>query len=680
MRPLAQMLRHQRGHLFEWVPVMLALGIGAFFSLRVEPTPVQLLILSGIAGPMAALGLIRRLPGAPVLLALGLVGLGCVLAGARAHWVAGPVLEWRYYGAISGRVVAIDRSGSDRLRLTLDRVALDRVAPAQTPHRVRISLHEQTLGMTRFVPGQVVMTTAHISPPQGPVEPGGFDFQRHAWFQRLGGVGYSRVPVLLSEPPEAGRALAVYRVRMAMSAWVQSRIKGPVGRVAAALMTGDRSGMDASTITNLRRTNLAHLLAISGLHMGLLTGFVFMVARLGLALVPMIALRWPIKKIAAAVAIAAGAGYLVLSGASVATERAFVMVAVMFTAVLLDRRALSLRAIALAATIVLVLRPESLLSPGFQMSFAATTALVAVFSALRALPLSRLPWLVRWVGTLVVSSAVAGAATAPFAAAHFNVFSSYGLLANLASVPVMGSVVMPGAVVAVLLSPFGLEGIGFAMMRLGLDWILSVAGYFAALEGAVRHIAQPGAPALPLVALGGLFAVLWQGWARYLGALPVLVALVLWTAPARPVLLVAGQGGLVGVLGPQGRALSRARGEGFSARVWLENDGDAATQEVAFTRADTAPSFVVGHTRVMHLHGKAARQATPTRCDEADILVVAATLSDAASWPCLVLDRTALRLSGAIKGQLIDGQLALTSVSDHRGRRLWSPPDPARAQ
>lgn len=679
MRALAALINSQRGRLFYWVPVLLAVGIGAYFQIRFEPDPVALASVGGLGAILLGLGL-RRVSLAPLAMAAGLVGCGFALAGARAHYVAGPVLEHRYYGSVSGRVVAIDRSASDKLRITLDRVVLERRGPKDTPLRVRLSLHGGGAGMTRFVPGQVIMTTAHLSPPQGPVEPGGFDFQRHAWFKRLGAVGYTRVPVLLVDPPERGPGLAVHRARMAMSEWVQNALSGVSGRFAAALMTGDRSGMDAATLTDLRRTNLAHLLAISGLHMGLLTGFVFALVRLVLATVPRIALRWPIKKIAAVAALLAGAVYLALSGASVATERAFVMVAVMLVAVLVDRRAISLRGIALAAIVVLILRPESLLSPGFQMSFAATTALVAAFTTLRELTLPRLATPVRWAGTLVMSSAVAGMATAPFAAAHFNIFSSYGLVANLASVPLMGSVVMPGAVLAVLLAPVGLEQIGFALVGFGLDWILWVAGHIAAWEGAVRHIAQPPAAVLPLISVGALFVILWAGWARWIGAFPVLAALVVWTNVSRPDVLIAEQGGLVGVMNSEGRALSRPRGDGFAARVWLENDGDGVVQLVAFERsgqdaARTDARLSLDAMTILHLRGKAARDAGPEACDKVDVVVAAARIPDADRWPCLVVDQARLRNSGAMSGQMQNGKLVLTSVRQVRGRRLWSPPE-----
>ncbi len=434
-----RIMSNQRGMLLTWVPVCLAIGIGTYFSIAYEPS---LMMFGGLFAALLVfmlLGFCLPEGVSPLGTAIALCLAGFIIAGLRTHSVAGPVLGWRYYGAVEGRVVAMDRSQSDALRLTLDDVRLDRVSPARTPDRVRISLHGDAVGGITPEPGMRVMTTAHLSPPSGPVEPGGFDFQRHAWFARLGAVGYTRVPLMGAAPAEDGQAgLAVFRIRMAASARIQAALPGDIGGFAAAITTGDRSAISQGALDDLRASNLAHLLAISGLHMGLLTAVVFGGLRMLLVAVPQAALRWPTKSIAACGALIAASGYLALSGGNVATERAFVMVAVALGALMIGRRAISLRAVAVAAIIVLTLRPEALMGPGFQMSFAATTALVAVFGWMRGVEFTYIPKWLRPVVAVFVSSAVAGVATAPIAAAHFNAIAHYGLIANLMSVPLMG--------------------------------------------------------------------------------------------------------------------------------------------------------------------------------------------------------------------------------------------------
>ncbi|MFT7595294.1 MAG: competence protein ComEC, partial [Paracoccaceae bacterium] len=606
--------------------------------------------------------------------ALALVAAGFCLAGVRAHHVADPVLTWRYYGPIEGRVVGLDRSASDAVRVTLDKVVLRDVAPTRRPGRVRISLHGDGAVL---IPGLRIMTTGHLSPPSGPVEPGGFDFRRHAWFQGLGAIGYTRNPVLTVESADQGQAgLWVLSVRMAISAQVLAVLKGDVGGFAAAVTTGDRSAVGQGALRALRVSNLAHLLAISGLHMGLLAGFVFAVLRVLLAAIPPLALRMPGKKIAAVGALAAAAGYLALSGSSVSTERAFVMVAVALGAVLVDRRAFSLRAVAMAAVIVLCLRPEALLGPGFQMSFAATAALVAVFGWMRDVQWRPGPDWLRPVFGVVISSAVAGGATAPVAAAHFNMVSHYGLLANLLSVPLMGVLVIPAAVLAACLAPFGLAAWGLFLMGLGLRWILGVAHWVSGLDGAQGHVVGPGPWVLPVLALGSLWLILWQGRGRWAGVVPMVVAFTLWSDVERPAILVADTGTLVGVMTETGRALSKPRGGGFIASIWLENDGDGVDQPTAAARWPAEDGRVrhlqAGDTRIVHVQGKRAA-AGYDNC--ASGLVVIASVPLALTGPCEVFDPKRLRHTGS----LAISDKGIITARARSGQRLWNtPPRPRR--
>lgn len=653
----------QRGMLLCWVPVCLAVGIGVYFSLRSEPSATQ--IWGCVAAAVALYPIKRLMPEAAAPLATGVAIclMGVVIASARAHSVAGPVLTWRYYGAVEGRIVDIDRSASDAVRLTLDDVRLDGVSKDRTPTRVRISLHAKVQGITPQ-PGLRVMTTAHLSPPSGPVEPGGFDFQRHAWFARLGAVGYSRVPLMGVAPASEGHAgLMMFRVRMAASAHIQSILPGDVGGFAAALTTGDRSGMSQTTLDQLRASNLAHLLAISGLHMGLLSAVVFGALRLLMSLHARVALNWPTKTIAAFGALVAATGYLALSGGNVATERAYIMVAVALGALMLGRRAISLRAVAVAATIVLVLRPEALMGPGFQMSFAATTALVAVFGVLRHLDLEWIPSVLRPALSVFVSSAVAGLATAPIAAAHFNAFAQYGLIANLVSVPLMGLLIIPAAVLALVLVPIGLDWLALWAMGLGLRWILGVAGFIASLDGARLYVPGPGAWVLPLLCVGFLVLVLWQGRLRFFGVPLCAAAFGLWHTGTRPDVLISDTGALVGVMTADGRALSKDKAAGFVARNWLENDGDGGEQWQAAAR--WTPGDVI------HISGKRAL-ARFTGCRREQIAVSSVPFEASEAVKCTIFDPVSLKLTGALALTKHEGRWQIVTARALSGDRLWT--------
>ncbi|MCB2128074.1 MAG: ComEC/Rec2 family competence protein [Rhodobacteraceae bacterium] len=667
-----------------WAPVFLSLGIGGYFALPVEPGGKALALAVALAIGLGAVALrgpdLLRVPA----LGLFLIAAGLLLGAGRARMVEEPVLGFRYYGPIEGRIVAIDRSFSDQIRLTLDRVVLQDTEPERTPARVRVALHGEE-GGTEPHPGTTVILTGHLSPPEGPVEPGGFDFQRLAWFSGLGAVGYTRSPVLALAPPEGGLSMWIFRLRMTISSAMQSRIPGQAGAFAAALMTGDRSGVAQATNDALRGSNLSHLISISGLHMGLLTGFVFAACRYGMALIPPLALRFDTKKIAAVLALLAAGFYLMLAGPGVATRRAFIMAAVMLLAVLSDRRAISLRSVAIAAMIVLILEPESLIEPGFQMSFGATVALIVAFRPWARLQ-PRVPPLLRPVAMLVLSSMAAGMATAPIAAAHFNRIAEYGLLANLVAVPLMGTVVMPAGVIAAVLAPVGLAEPALWVMGQGTAIILAVARWITSLDGAVIAVPTPAPGVLALLALGGVAALIGEGRRlRIAGGVAVCLALGVWSGVERPALLVASDGTMAGIMGPDGRALSKPRGAGFVTKSWLEDDGDMAPQDLAYMRPGFsgeagALTATIGGTPIGHYFGKGSALRAAGACHDGAILFLSEPWQGAKAVNCTVYDLEKLRQTGAVALILRHGNLTAIHARDTAGDRLWNRPARSRGK
>jgi competence protein ComEC len=549
------------------------------------------------------------------------------------------------------------------------------VSPDQTPLHLRISLH----GPPQDVPyemGRTVLVTARLAAPESAAEPGGFDFRRMAWFQQLGAVGYTASPVVTWALPGPWDA-RINHLRNRLSAGIMARVSGDAGAFASGALTGDRSQISAEVVSDLRISSLAHLLAISGMNMAFLTGFVFAMVRYGLALVPPVALRINTKKAAAILAFGVALFYLVLSGANVATTRAFLMVSLLLGAVLLDRRVLSLRSVALAALILLVWQPESLLAPGFQLSFAATIALMAGYApAERFLRAQGLPGWLMPLAMVVVTSGLAGLATAPFSAATFNRMTAYGLLANLLTVPVM-SLLMGAGAVAALLAPLGLAAPALLVMGWAAQWILAVAHWIAGLNGAITPIPQPGPWVIPLITIGALWALLWQGRARVLGLAPLALGFGLWAMVQRPALLISADGVLAGVLGPQGRALSAPRGAGFAAESWLADDGDLALQSEAalragFSGAKTQRHFQIAGLKGVVLSGKEADLAIKPACAGADLVVLPTRYGAASVRPagCTVIDALVLSQSGALAGLLQPDGLLLVPV--HTGTRIWS--------
>lgn len=665
-------LQERRENLFVWIPVQIAIGIALWFQLRFEPTLGHYILIVLLGSGAFWMGLRGPELLHPVFLAIGFVLLGGVACGLRLAVVTAPVLEFRYFGAVQGRIVEIDRSQSDAVRLKLDQVVLDDVAPERTPRLVRVSLHGDPFFPE---PGQVVLMTANLGAPQGAAEPGGFDFRQMAFFDGLGAVGYTRAPVMLWQEPAPGEQ-SINRLRSTLSQAIMAHIPGDAGAFASGVMTGDRSGISLDTVVALRNSNLAHLLAISGMNMAFIVGFVFMLLRYGLALIPRIALRVNTKKIAAVIGLCVALFYLLLSGANVATERAFLMVTVMLGAVLLDRRALTMRSVAISAIILLLWQPESLLEPGFQLSFAATIALIAGFGALdRRVMAQKLPRWIMPVFTLVLSSVLAGAATAPFAAAHFNRFTDYGLLANLLTVPLM-SILMAAGTVAAFLAPIGLAAPAFWVMEMSSRWILFVAHWISGLDGSVTGVITPGFGVIPIMALAGLWGILWPGRLRFAAVIPVCVALALWQQSRRPDVIISADGVLVGLASADGRALSLPKGAGFAGQSWLENDGDLVSQEEAALRAgffgNTAEkTFRVEKWRGVILSGRGALDHLEAACGRADFVILAAAIEPPETLPkgCWLIDRSVLDHSGALA--VWSDQSGLRFVPSRSGQRQW---------
>ena len=661
-----------RARLLLWAPLALGVGIGGWFALRTEPGPGNY-ALAAVLGVLALVFWLRgptpsRFPAALLTLAC----LGFLAAGYRAQSVAAPVLHYRYYGPIEGRIAGIDRASSDRLRLTLDQVRLGgRMAPGDRPGRVRVSL-AQDPGFAPG-PGLRVMLTGHLMPPPPPAEPGGYDFRRAAFFDGLGAVGYTRAPVLLAAEPAPDWRLAGHRLRMRLSAAIRRAVPGQPGAMAAALATGDRSGLSEATKEAMRRSNLAHLIAISGLHMGMLAGFVFGALRLALALAGQAALVWPTKKIAAVGALIAATAYLWIAGPAVATQRAWIMVSLMLLAVLFDRRALSLRNVALAAVLLLLRAPESLTEPGFQMSFAATTALIVALDPVGR-QMHRLPGWARPVAMLLATSLIAGLATTPIAAAHFHRISGYGLAANLLAVPAMGLVIVPSAVLAAVLAPIGLSGVALWAMGKGTAWVIAVAERIAALDGAVAAVATPAPAALPLLATGALLMVLARGAGRSAGLLACLVAGWLWIGGqgARPALLIAPEGELIGLMTAQGRAMSKP-GAAFIGGRWLEADGDAALPGAAAARpafdgpANMRAAQFMG-APLVHVTGKGAAERARAACAGGGIVVSSERVGQPPGG-CDLWDLSRLRRTGAVA---FDARGHSRTTAETAGQRLWT--------
>jgi competence protein ComEC len=542
---------------FQWLAVAFAIGSAVYFALPAEPPLAPVAAGVAIAAIVAVRGYAR---GTSWRLAaiVALVLAGAAAAKLRVDALTGPAVEESRYVELMGRVVAADARVGYRPRVVLDRLTVEATDDDALPSRIRLSFAE-SYGMPPL--GARIAVRAELLPLSGPAVPGGYDPRRAAFFERIGGTGYLLGRWEFVEAP-AGMSLRLFvdRVREDVSARIAAIDDGQAGGVAAALLVGDRSGISAATSDHLRRAGLAHLLAISGLHMMLFAGTSFFLVRGILAMLPGFALRHPIRKWAALAAILSGSLYLALSGGSVSTIRAFVMALVMFVAILVDRPAISMRNVALAVLVVVALQPESVVEPGFQMSFFAAGSLVAAWEAWRArrtlrladddlfpgFRLARRAW-----GALVavaVTTVVAGLATAPFAAYHFARIEHYSLLGNILAAPITSLVIMPAGLIGLAAMPLGLEAAPIGVMVLGIEGLLAVAAFVADLPGAEQVAPPMSTVSLALIVAGMLWLCLWRERWRLLG-IPLVasgIALVPILADP-PAILVAPDGRAVAV-------------------------------------------------------------------------------------------------------------------------------------
>ncbi|HSK41639.1 MAG TPA: ComEC/Rec2 family competence protein, partial [Arenibaculum sp.] len=526
----------------------------------------------------------RRRPVGTTILAwaLALVAVGFTSGTIRTALVMAPILDRDLRPTtVVGRVASVEQRGTAN-RITLSEVRLpERPDLAAVPGRVRVSL---PAAYQVPEPGSLVRLRAGLRPPPGPVAPGAYDFGRQLFFAGIGAVGYAIGPpsVEAGPSPSIGVAVATVfeRARRHVAERIAATLDGAAGGIAAALLAGEKGAVPEDAGSDMRASGLAHLLAISGLHVGLVAGMVFFAVRAGLALIESVALRQPIKKLAAVPALVAAVGYMLLVGAPVPTQRAALMTGLVLLAVLLDRNPFSMRLVAFAATAILLTAPESMLGPSFQMSFAAVIALVAGYEVIGP----------RWAdwraGTgamgrtglhfagIAVTSLIAGAATLPFGLFHFQEVQFYGIAANLIAVPLTSLWVMPWGLVACIAMPFGLEAWPLRAMALGIEGIVRVARIVAGLPGATALFPAMPPWGLGLIAAGGLWLAIWgQRW-RLLGLIPLMLGFVSIPLAPVPDLLVARDGRLVAIRDETGRiTLSSGSVGRFDASIWLRRNG-----------------------------------------------------------------------------------------------------------
>ncbi|MBM3928245.1 MAG: ComEC family competence protein [Sphingomonadales bacterium] len=675
-------LEAERDALVLWLPVALGAGIAAWFVL---PDPAAWIGWMLAGGGLAAAGLVlaRGTRAGRVLLVGGLTAtLGCGLIWWRADRLAAPVLARPVVVALTGRVVRVDPLPAR----AITRVTLATQAGAGLPPRVRVNLADADLpaGVTR---GATLSLRARLMPPARAAVPGAHDFARVAWFAGLGATGRGFAPLTVVAPGEpAGSDL-----RQRLARHVRSRLPEAEGAVAASLATGDQGAIPEADAEALRRSGLAHLLSVSGLHITAVVAATMVVVLRLLALSPWLALHLRLPLVAAGAGAVTAVGYTWLTGAEVPTVRSCIAALLVLAALALGREAITLRLVAVGAFVVLLLWPEALVGASFQLSFAAVTAIVALHEHGRIRGLfaprdeGRVASLVRGLASLLLTGLAVEAALMPIALFHFHKAGLYGALANIVAIPLTTFVVMPLEAAALLLDAVGLGAPLWWLCGKALALLLWIARTTAAAPGAIAALPMMPRGAFALMVGGGLWMMLWRTRLRWLGLVPAAMGAISAIASPAPDLIVTGDGRHLAVRMDDGQlAVLRERAGPYVRGLLAEGggvDGELPAIDAmpaARCNADLCLAKLErGRRRWRVLATRSSYHidaaALAAACRSVDVVVSERRLPRTCRPAWLKFDRPALRRSGGVA--IGFARPWVRRVADQDGDHPWVRPD-----
>ena len=674
----------------------LGAGCGAYFALKAEPPAALVYAIFAVA--LVAAVAARKFGGRRTAYALMIVAFmagGGALSKWRTDIVAAPIVQTNLgVVRIEGWVVDVVGSGARGDKVLLAPSWIRGLSPGRTPVRIRLVLNGRAPN-----PGSAVSLTALLDPPPPQSAPGSHDFPRDFYFKSIGGVGLAmgRAHLIdMGKPPwRLAAAMAVNRTRWVLA----NRIAGAVGNdaagPAAAMTTGEDAFLTEEQRAAMRDAGLAHLLAIGGLHMGIVAGFVFFLTRLVVAGWPWLALRINGKKVAATCGLVTVGVYLLMSGGAPSAERAAITAATAFTAILLDRRAITFNALAIAAMLILALRPESIVGASFQMSFSATAALIALgeawphriseISAPR--PVVVFQRAMSWIGAGLLASFIAGSATGPFSVYQFNSTANYGVIGNALEMPISTFLTMPALALGAALQMANLGQPFLFVAAFGLRWTLAIGRWVSALPFSVTTVASPPTVALPLSFLGVCFVCLWRGRLRWVG-LPLAATVFWWPKPPPPDVWVPAEASNAAVRVADHALPLRDHVKAFDLDLWSKRrklallDKPQPAIDAMFECDRFACKFKPGaRVRISGWWGR--KPPPPARldglCANAEIVIARSPLGPlpATCAGALVLDGADFAGHGALELWRRNGRWVGQWASDLSGVRPWAAYDRA---
>lgn len=669
-----------------WLVVAFGTGIAAWFGLD---NGWQWLGLAGLCSAITIGGVLmfaadgefpylrQAIIAVPILLAAGCLTVWAKSAAVGSEPIAKPSVSW-LNAMILDRA---ERPAEARVRLWL----ATREAKTGRVMQVRVNLPEE-LDHPDLSPGALVRIRARLMPPAPPMLPGAYDFSRKAWFSGLAATGsVLEQPEILSTGDPSGK-FAIWQDQL--SRHVRDNLSGSPGGIAAALASGDRGGIAEEDAQAMRDAGLAHLLAISGLHVSAVIGAAYLLAIRLLALWPWLALRVRLPLFAAATGAFAGVGYTLLTGAQVPTMRSCIGALLVLIALALGREALSLRMLAVAAFIVLLLWPESIVGPSFQMSFAAVTVIIALNSSdtvRRFLAPREEGWgirAMRYGGMLLLTGFAIELALMPIGLYHFHRAGVYGALANVIAIPLTTMLAMPLIALALIMDGAGAGAPAWWLAGKVIDGLLGLAHFVSSRPGAVTLLPAMGIGSFALFLAGGLWLGLWQRRIRMLGLIPAIVGVIGLTLLRPPDILISSDGRHVGITGEADGKLVVLRDssssyvrDNLTELAGMRGDMKLLTDwSGANCNRDFCTAKLHRGGRDWHILLARSRDMVPERqlaaaCDRADIVIADRWLPRSCQPRWLKADRQMLSSRGGLAINLAEH--SVESVADGQGDHGW---------
>lgn len=681
----------QAGRRLLWVPTALMTGILLYFSLSIEPWAYSGAVYSLIAAYIAYITRHHRYHALCIYLLIS--GVGFTAAQYRTHSLSDTLLAKEYfYKQLTGTVDALEPK-DDKTRITLSNITVEGIEQNLLPRRVRISARDTS---PAYKVGDRVTLKAALSPLPDPTHPGGYDFAQYFYFLNIGANGFSMSPVTMVETASISnmsQRLSHWRNHIATT--LCSGLTDTEAEIATAMTVGQRGGIDKHTQQILRDAGLVHILAISGLHVSLVTGILFFAIRLLLSLYPPVSLRIPAKKIAAIIALLGAFSYLALADFPLSAQRAFIMMAFVLIAIIFDRQGISLRSIALAATCILLLFPEVLLGASFQLSFAATLAIIALYEHagyyLKGENLHPLLKILRTLCAIMLTSLAASLATAPFVIYHFNRIALLGIIANVLALPLTSLVIMPSLVATILLMPLGMEFIAFYPLQYSLQTLMAIASWAAALPGASMEFYALTPIGLVLAALGIMLLCLIRGSGRLAGIALWCIGLGTIAYHQPTTLYISKNVDQIMAQDVEGEyVMLRGTARAFAVEDWLQTEATqtAITKKALAQNAYVEKNIIFCELDMCHLtyQQKKITVVTNPKNDEAlnsacqqdaDILIAPRYVKKArCPKPKIRIGRRELNRYGPHALYVNNNAIRITTARTIPRARLWLPPAP----